>query len=294
VLSLAAIRYRNIFARYGGPIERILTSCSPVFNRPAYQATAYLKPGLIEKKPAWLIYGHADGTGASHQSPVIAEHKAISEALERWAYDAAYRSSEREKYGFDRDWSTIGMAAFPGFKWQARRCAYLEALERWALISWWDRRLKSSIVPSPYPNLTVIRIEHSYQGEVVVMFSKSPGDNICYGHASGENLTSAIDHAANELVRGQLVLDKYRASNPPTTSKMHYFERRLLYFTTREGHAEFLDRVYSPPQKPAVAWRTIFDGEIVGPWSKWTTVWRHCVEMPTLEYLDRDKNFFLW
>jgi hypothetical protein len=37
-----------------------------------------------------------------------------------------------------------------------------------------------------------------------------------------------------------------------------------------------------------------FDGEIPGPWSRWATVWRHAVVMPTDEYLNPHSNFFFW
>ena len=55
------------------------------------------------------------------------------------------------------------MAASPGFKWQARGRAYFEALERWALIGWWDGRLKASVTQAPYPNVGLVRIEHGQE-----------------------------------------------------------------------------------------------------------------------------------
>jgi hypothetical protein len=295
MLSLAPFLYRNVFTQDGGPIERIQSGTIPVFNEPRVQANAYLKPGLIEGKAPQSVYGNADGTGAS-KNAVVAQHMAISEALERWALYAVNRSDDRSKYGFNHDRSSNGMAAFPGFKWQARRRARLEALERWAMIGWWDGRLKATVsqAPAPYPNVGIVRIEHGQgDGEVVVLFHKSPAGYVAYGHAAGSTVMSATSKAVVELARSEFVLTRHRARGA-LVAVTNFFERRCLHFSTPEGHSEFLDRAHTPPDKPAPVWKTIYDGEIVGPWSKWTTVWRHCVEMPTHDFLNRDKNFFFW
>lgn len=293
MLSLAPFLYRNVFAQDGGPIERVQSGTIPVFNEPTVQANAFLKAGLAEGKPARAVYGDADGTGAA-KDPLVAQHMAISEALERWAFFASNRSGERGKYGFDHDRSSNGMAAFPGFKWQARRRARFEALERWALIGWWDGRLQASVSEAPYPNVGLVRIDHRQgNGEVIILYHKSATGHVAYGHAAGSSVVSATGKAAIELARSELVLTRHRARGA-LVAVTNFFERRCLHFSTPEGHSEFLNRVHTPPEKPAPVWNTIFDGEIPGPWSKWATVWRHCVEMPTHDFLNREKNFFFW
>lgn len=293
MLSLAPFLYRNVFAEDGGPIERVQSGESPIFQRPSYQANAFLRPELAEGKPTHAMYGSADGTGSA-ENPAVAQHMAISEALERWAFLATHRSGDQKKYGFDHDRSSNGMAAFPGFKSQARKRARHEALERWALIGWWDGRLKASVTQAPYPNVGMVRIDHGQDsGEVIILYHKSATGFVSYGHAGGSTVATAAGRAAVELARAEFVLARHRARGA-LVNVTNFFERRCLHFSTPEGHTEFLERAYARPEKPAPRWRTIFDGEITGPWSKWATVWRHCVEMPTHDFLNREQNFFFW
>jgi hypothetical protein len=293
MISFAPYLYRRIYAEHGGPIEKIQSGEFPIFSDKSYQASAYLRPELGREKSKSVVYGVADGTGSA-PSPYIAQHMAISEALERWAHAEVHRSGEKNRYGFNVDRTSSGMAAFPGFKWQARKRARMEALERFALNGWWDGRFESTTQRAPYPNVGVVRIKHQQDfGEVVVLYHKAPTGFVAYGHAAGSNLASAISRAAIELVRCEYVIARYRARGglAPITD---HLERRCLHFSTPEGHTEFLERVYSKPTKPSPVWRTIFDGEIRGPWSNFATVWRHCVEMPSYAFLDRTDNCFFW
>jgi hypothetical protein len=293
MISLAPLRYRNVFVENGGPVARVQAGKFSVFENEGYQALAYLKPGLTDNKPQNVLYGSADGSGSSN-NPAIAQHMAISEALERWAFLEVHRSGDLTKYGFNVDRCTNGMAAFPGFKWQARRRAKFEALERFAVIGWWDKRLNATVHRSPYPGVGLVRIEHQQEaGEVVILYHTAASGAVAYGHAAGSSLASATAKAAVELVRSEYVISRHRACGAlaPVTD---YLERRCLHFSTPEGHAEFLERLQTKAEKPAPTWKTAFDGEIPGPWSQWATVWRHCVEMPTYAFLDRRQNFFFW
>src|SRR4051812_2017637 len=83
MLSLAALRYRNVLAAQGGPVEQIETGTFPVCGRRMIQANARLTAGLTRKRPL-SIYSDADGTG-THAVAAVARHMAGSEALERWA-----------------------------------------------------------------------------------------------------------------------------------------------------------------------------------------------------------------
>lgn len=293
MFSLAPLFYRNVFSDEGGPIARTQSSETQIFDQPSYQVGAFLRPDLVRRRKQNVMYGAADGTGSAGDL-AVAKHLAISEALERWAYHETHCSAERGKYGFLVDRSSNGMAAFPGFKWQARRRARFEALERYALIGWWDRRLNATIQCAPYPDVGLVRIQHGQDfGEVVVLYHRAPSGFVAYGHAAGSSLATATSRAVVELVRCEMVIARYRAMGA-LADVSESFERRCLYFSTPQGFAEFSERTRADANKPAPRWTTVFDGEIPGPWSRWATVWRHCVEMPTGDFLDRNKNFFFW
>ena len=122
MLSLAGLRYRNVLAVFGGPVARIETGHFPVRGRCVILANATLVPGLVRKAPLSL-FSAADGTG-THPVAAVARHKAISEAMERWAFHALVRSENAADFGFDIDPSSTGMSAFPGIlRRQARRSA---------------------------------------------------------------------------------------------------------------------------------------------------------------------------
>lgn len=294
MLSLAAINYRDIFTADGGPIERISSGSLDVLGRQAHQANAYLAPGLIRGKTELSVYGNADGTGAS-DSAQVARHMAISEALERWAFYEKSQGPDAAKYGFDVDSSTNGMAAFPGFfRSQARKRAYYEALERWALVSWWSGHMRAAVVRDGLFGVTALRLEHSANfGEVAILFRRSAAGHVSYGYSAGSTFHSAAARAAVELARNEFVVGFYKVSNV-VREVPNCFERRCLYFAGEEGHAEFLRRVFDrKPYRPA-QWSVQFDGELPGPWSKFATVWRVMPEMPSRDYLDPRCSCFFW
>lgn len=293
MLSLAALRYRDVFAGDGGPIERVLTGDFNILGKPQKQANAFLTPDLTAGKSTFAIYGQADGTGSASSSSVAC-HMAISEALERWAFLAMHDHPEGRKYGFKVDRSSNGMAAFPGmFRFQAAQRARMEALERFAVISWWDGRLPAQKMSSPFPGVDLVRIRHNTgAGEVVILVKRSRA-GVAYGHAAGRTVRSAALKAAVELARSDFVLAAHRAKGA-LVEAANFLERRALYFSTDEGYEDFHRRLLTRPNKPAPRWEPAFDGEIRGPWSRWATVWRHAVAMPTNDYLNPGINFFFW
>ncbi len=295
MLSLAAINYRDIFTSAGGPIDRISSGSIDVLGRPAHQANAYLAPGLIKNgKQEMTLYGNADGTGAS-SSAQVARHMAISEALERWAFYETSQGVDREKYGFDTDNSTNGMAAFPGlFKAQARKRAYYEALERWALVSWWSGHMRATVMNDTMFGVTAVKLEHSASfGEVAILFRRSAAGHVSYGYSAGSTFRRAAARAAVELARNEFVVGFYKVSNA-MREVPNPFERRCIYFAGEEGHAEFLRRVFDRKPHLESKWSVLFDGEVTGPWSKYATVWRVVPAMPSREYLDPRASCFFW
>jgi hypothetical protein len=186
------------------------------------------------------------------------------------------------------------MAAYPGLRFQARRAARFEALERWALIGWWSGHFPAEVGPAPdHPGVGMVRIRHGQSGEVVILYHRAVSGVISYGHAASGDLEGAVERAMAELARAEFVLARHRAKGALATVS-NYFERRVVHFSTEAGFAEFQDRLRTKPDRPPPVWRTIFDGEIPGPWSQWATVWRHCVEMPTHAFLNQEENYFFW
>ncbi len=293
MLTLAPLLYRGIFAERGGPIAEVETSRVPVFDRSSFEATAYLKRDLGGKRDDRGAAGTMDGMGSS-ENAAEAQNIAISEALERWAFRETLQSGSAAKYGFDHDRTSIGMAAFPGFKWQARRRARLEALERFAVVGWWDRQIPATVHRSPYPDVGMVRIRHNQTfGEVVLLYHQAPTGFVAYGHAAGSTLATATSRAAVRLVQSQYRIARHRARGG-ITPRIDRYEQRCLHYSGAEGHAEFQERLKTGEQGRAPAWKPIFDGEIPGRWSHWTTVWRYCVEMPTYDFLDTRRRFFFW
>lgn len=294
MIDLAALKYRNALAESGGPIARIVSTPVTVFGQSLFQADAFLAPGLTPRKPRFAKDTPADGTGAS-DSPQIARHMAVSEALERWAFHAEHDGPNARRYGFTEDCTSKGMAAFPGFfKSQARRRARLEALEQLSIVSWWAGHIDASPIPSDLAGIDLLRLHHPADfGEVVIVYRRSKSGHVSYGFAAGESIAGATSRAVLELARNEFVVTYHKICGRTRPVDDH-LERRCLYFAGPEGHQEFLDRLAAGPNKPAPDWSPVFDGEIDGPWSRYATVWRTVLKMPTPDYLNPQLNFFYW
>lgn len=294
MLNLAALKYRRALAESGGPIARIVSTPVSIFGRNIFQADAFLTPGLSPRKPEFGKDAEADGTG-SHESLLIARHMAVSEAIENWAFNSEYAGPNAQRYGFDGDCSSNGMAAFPGFfKAQARTRAHLEALELLSLIAWWDGHIDASPSPSALPGIDILRLHHPADfGEVVIVYRKSKSGHVSYGYAAGNTMAGATTRAVVELARNEFFVTAHKICGR-TKPIGNYLERRCLYFASPDGHQEFLSRVEAGPDKPTPAWEPRFDGEIEGPWSRYATVWRTALRMPTQDFLDPRLNFFYW
>jgi hypothetical protein len=302
MLNLAPWRYRHIFAEHGGPITKIEFSEFPVLGQRCFQANAYLAPQLTGKvRPPLDLYSNADGTG-THPSAMVARFMAISEALERWAFYVKVRDFDRDLYGFDRDASSNGMAAFPGlFPRQCRSKAYWEALERFCIIAWWEGQLPARVRPTAWPEVSAVQIDHPLgRGVMVILFKQcSPGGFFSYGHAAARNFGAACQRASIELCRNEYVLRCFRATRPTFTiadlpQLMDIFERRLLYFSFPEGHARFQERLATRPLRQAEPPQVLFDGPILGPWSRYATIWRIAFNLPTDGYMNPKLEFFFW
>lgn len=294
MFSFAPFLYRDVLAAAGGPVARLEDAGRiAVLGVWHYQANAYLAAPAGRRPGSNAVYGNCDGSGVSIHA-AVARHKAVSEALERWALQEVKASARRGDYGFAHDPSSNGMAAYPGFNCQARRAARLEALERWALVGWWAGHLGVEVSRHPhFPAIEIVRLRHGRRGEVVVLAQESPHGFYTYGHGAGDTLAAAVDRAASEMTRNEVVIANYRAQGA-LRHVTHFFERRALHFSTPEGHASYRRRLATPPDRSGLEWKVVYDGPIVGPWTRWAKVWRCCVAMPTYDFLRQEENFFFW
>lgn len=272
IFNLAPFKYRRVLEKNGGPIGKIdfyqkeIRTGEYGFEVSACLLGEYLHP----LRKGSFGTGESDGLG-SHQSKAIATHKAVSEALERWAYYATVDSGEKEKYGFHIDQTTTGMAAYPGlFKTEVRHIAYAEALERYALESWWEGELpaRRKIYKKGIEAFEIMSF-NSYKS-TAVLWTHCPFRGDCaYGFASGADFEEACLKAEVELFRNLELLQKDAL-----------YQERLKFLSTIEGHQKFLEtlaqseNLHSVPRAP----KLLVDQEIIGPWSKYTTVWRCLLE----------------
>lgn len=292
MLSLAPVRYRNALAADGGPIARIECGEFPVRGRRVFLANASLAPGLVRKGPR-ALFSDADGTGLDRVASV-ARHKAVSEALERWAFFATVRSARAAEFGFDADPTTTGMSAFPGlFRRGARRSAVLEAVERFSLLSWWEGRVDGRVFSTDWPGVSALAIEGPFGGVTVVTWARSTWGWV-YGHAAEESFGAACERAVGELARHEWILRgaSLRAAAGVTRPVTNLFERRMLFFTGEEGHACFEERLATPASGPAPRAEVICDREIEGPWSAYATVWRFALRPPSDAFHREGERYF--
>jgi len=292
VFSLGAIRYRSVLAMDGGPIACIDEGELTVFGKRLSQANARLKEGLAPKRAA-QIFSDADGTGM-HPSPMIARHIAVSEALERWAYHETVRLSNRGKFGFDVDRSSNGMAAFPGLLvGQARDKALFEAVERFCLLNWWERRLDGEVRETVWPGVMAVSFATELGANAVILFMRSDFGFYVYGHAAAKSFREACEHAIVELVRHESVIRCWMLAGNSVPAG-DPFERRAWFFSTREGHDLFSERLNVRTNCARPSAEVICDVEIRGPWSSYATIWRYLFRPPSSRFMEQDDRFFFW
>lgn len=297
MLTLAGYRYRNILQTDGGPVARVVVREFPVIGQKLFQANAWLRPGLIPAGRKFSLYSDADGSGAA-QTPMVARYMAISEAMERWAFHAKVRAPDRELYGFDLDESSNGMAAFPGlFARQARKSALLEAVERASVLAWWEGRHDGELRDTEWPGVRALVLPSPIgYGLTVLAFRESDDGAYAYGHGAAEDFPAACSRAVIELARHDYVLRLHRVSRgigaqPPPTD---LFERRALFFSTAEGHALFRRRLEQGGPALRYQAKVVHDTEIRGPWSRYATVWRVLIELPSQDFLLNTERYFFW
>lgn len=297
--NLAPLRYERVLRKDGGPIDRLEKTVLKIREGSLFAFNAYLDENLKPARDAAQVFGSADG-GSTHRNELIARFKAISEAIERWAYFDRFDSNLHQLYGFDIDGSTTGMAAFPGlFHSKARLAARVEGIERFALQHWWEGRLEHAEGPGPLGSRAVsLKLPFNDVSAVIVYEDDPVSGTAHYGYGAGVSLPRALEQAHGEMVRHRLAVQRYLERNPSpemglaVVSDTH--ERRSLYFALQEGRALFQDRLTSGPWSPIAKPKEVFNGWIPGPWDRYATVWRCLFEPPSDESASSRMDYFFW
>lgn len=294
MISLAALRYRNVLSDFGGPVTRVEVGPFPMRGRALMLANAILRPGLSRRMPANLFNGASDGSGL-HPLAIVARHMAISEAMERWAFSVLVCSEQAEVFGFDIDPSSNGMSAFPGiFPKQARRRSVLEAIERFCLCAWWEGSLDGHLFDTDWPGISAVAIDGPFGGITVVAFARTPWGGYVYGHAADESFSTACERAVHELARHEWVLRAWWLTNSigPRIEPANLLERRCVYFSGEEGYEKFGERLRRRAWRSHIPIDVICDRELVGPWSDYATVWRFALRPPSDAFFTAGADYF--
>ncbi len=301
-INLSPLRYGRIMEADGGPIRKLEMGALDTPSGRLMVANAYLKASLVPVGEANVGYGDADGSG-SDPSSMIARFKAISEALERWAFRATFHGGDRGRYGMELDPTSNGMSAFPGLvSWGARRTAELEALERYVLFSWWEGRCGAVRGPEDWEGAQVLDLVHGLGDfHVVLLFreGREAGTRV-YGHGAGQTLAAACRSAHGELLAHENAMQHLAEAYPDPDEGMgqltNPFERRALWFYLPEGQAQFDEQVRGSARRKGIltAPGIVFNGPLEGPWSRYAHVWRTTIRPISEHYLDSSINYFFW
>lgn len=286
--------YRNLLCENEVISKPIYYKCSLIDNRELFEAVVHLNRKNI---PSWLtgsdIYSDCDGSGASSYQN-IALYKAISEALERWAFYQVADSENQKEFSFDENPSTTGIAAYPGITAKnARKNAIMEAGERWALHEFWRGRLP---VREHLTNVGGLRhfeiITELKMIKISLLCYKNESQHL-YAFAAGATIEESFNHALVELSRNVRVMKKISNTNVVYSNYKDISDKRLMFFSSEEGNQLFKEKIASAPKIIKTEPRLICDKEIKGPWTKYAKVWRY-LYANSFPDSDTDHTFFMF
>lgn len=292
-INLAPLRYRHVHKSHGGPIAEISVRETDLFGAPVYEAYTTLDAARTGLQPRQLeIYGSCHGTGTSKRRS-LAVYKAVSEALERWAWENSFENVVLNKaLRFDLDPSSTGFAAYPSISPRsARRKAFAEAVERISVAAWWEGKLRHETLVFPEDDVKGIRIESPWKEHAIVALWSRVEEFVTYGFACSSSAGAAITRAKVELCRNVDVLDQYLAQEGAPEPRS-LLEKRLLHFAQDEGAKQFRKRLlrqgsgFSAPP-------LVVDCAVPGPWEKYAHVWRCLFDNSALSR-DKEVDYFLF
>ncbi len=289
VLNLSPIRYALV-AEAGGPIAKLEYGRAECLGRTWQLSRATLQPEYQHPLNRKLCLFHpADGSGMG-LTRLEARAKAISEALERWAFQETSAGPDAVLYGYPHAPSTKGMAAFPGlFPGTARRAAVAEAWEYYSVDAWWAGTLRHWIINRD--DATIVFIDQpAFRGHIALAIRHLGLESYvaAYGIGSGATPAEAELKAQLEAFRTQCILE-HRESIPEPLRPHPVLpaEQRLLELASPEGFALVRERMAEQPWLPALTPRVVFDGPVKGPWEQYAHVWRYALEPFPIRYRQR-------
>ncbi len=295
-LNLAPFLFRDITNSHG-PIDKIeLFEIIDTIGHKQFEAHAYLKPALRNNQIASSkIYGSCDGTGTA-SAKIDAVRKSISESLERWAFYTLV-SQGSSQYGLDVDDTSTGFAALPCWPKNAVRTqAFREAVERWAISNWWNGNLQAKEIASCL-HFQTWEIQTPFDNVKVTLLSKkieelADKSFYTYGFASSSSVEKSIDKAMIEMDRNSRALVNTFKNGLDINNIKDISDKRLMYFSSGRGRSSFEGKISRKPRLKLYRPQLIVDTEIVGPWSKYATIWRCLLENTDTNLKDLD--FFLF
>lgn len=294
MISLAPWYYRNLLGANDILEQPEFFKVKMLTGNEIYEVNVSLKNHL---KPSWAthsqVYKNVEGSGAS-QFKNVATYKAISEALERYAF--YYYVEDYSKLGsFDVNPTTTGMAAFPHFFTKyARENAINESIERWAIHEF---NLGNLPIKEHFCNVSSLK---SY--EIVVPFENvhvsllymRTQDFSVYGFAADKTFELSFQKSIIELERNYRVLKNQNAFLLPIDDLSYKIDRNLIYFSSKEGSEMFEDLIKKSPRKIlSKTPKVLCDLELKGPWSEYTKVWRHVLEN-SYNHDEKNYKFFMF
>ena len=298
-VNLAPFRYDRILRKDGGPIDRLEKAVLRIREGSVFAFNAYLHDGLRKVKRSSRLFGFADGE-STHRNEMVARFRAISEAIERWAYFDHFDSNLRDIYGFDIDSTTTGMAAFPGLLHsRARHAARVEGVGRFALQHWWEGRLEHAVGPG-HLGCRAVHIKLPFPDiQAALVFEDDPvAGTTHYGYAAGSTLSGAVARAHDDLVQHRIAIQDYIERNPSPEMGLvtlsDTLEKRSVFFALKAGRRLFGERLESGPWAPLVRPKQVYHGWIPGPWDQYATVWRCLFEPASDEPEGARMDYFYW
>lgn len=290
-LSVAPLKYAYVLRDHGGPIASISFREREIEGEKFFEAFAHLDETTTGfRSENGMLYGDAHGMGTA-RTKAEAIFKAISEALERWAWFSATRDPKlHSDLRLDLDSSTTGFAAFPGLGVQgARKRAHFEASERWALSAWWEGK-------TTHKGITVldqegIELKTGIPGTAVVILWKNFSNLRAYGFAASFSARAAAEKAVVELRRNIEALKHFQDNAEAiNTEELSLTEKRLRFFAETKGRELFNQRLAHQGNSCAAP-KLIVDMGVVGPWTQYAHVWRCLFEGGEIREKEKESYF---
>ena len=282
-----ALRLLRFIEKDKGPILSIASTPYPsFFRRHLWHSTAELHPDLFLGNAKLAVMRYCGGGWSSDKEE--SQRKAVTEAVERWAFFDYSRNSPGQA-GIDMDASSNGFAAIPSEMGPEPAIinAYCEALERWILNRIWDfgdvalerQALKNKsliqMIKPLSPHISCYSLDISPEKVVESMSSPIIFSLCLLKTGVGGAISGAACSSSPEIALERASLEAYlhavtysRMVKARLTSFENIIEKRLFHFAgLSEGHAAVMERLKvsckpAPMKSPGI----LFSKTLPGPW----------------------------